>query len=173
MTAIREDELAANQMGVDLIHTKLTAFAFGAAIAGLAGAFYSAYVSAVFPDGFGFGTMIIIMAAIVLGGLGSIIPGNILGALIIFLADPMFWKQFQNVLNGLSTYVLMPSVTDPALKGFIISNLDPVKYRFLLLGLVLVLVMAFRPEGLLPTREQRMQFHAEEPVDEAAPAGAV
>ncbi|MBP7688133.1 MAG: branched-chain amino acid ABC transporter permease [Thermoflexales bacterium] len=171
MTAIREDELAANQMGVDLVHTKLTAFAFGAAIAGLAGAFYSAYVSAVFPDGFGFGTSIIIMAAIVLGGLGSI-PGNILGALIIFLADLLFLKQFQNVLNGLSTHVLMPAVTDPALKGFIIANLDPVKYRFLLLGLVLVLVMAFRPEGLLPTREQRMQFHAEEPIDEEAPAGA-
>ncbi len=171
MTAIREDELAANQMGVDLVHTKLTAFAFGAAIAGLAGAFYSAYVSAVFPDGFGFGTSIIIMAAIVLGGLGSI-PGNILGALIIFLADLLFLKQFQNVLNGLSTHVLMPAVTDPAVKGFIIANLDPVKYRFLLLGLVLVLVMAFRPEGLLPTREQRMQFHAEEPVEEEAKAGA-
>lgn len=171
MTAIREDELAANQMGVDLVHTKLTAFAIGAAIAGLAGAFYSAYVSAVFPDGFGFGTSIIIMAAIVLGGLGSI-PGNIVGALIIFLADLLFLKQFQNVLNGLSTHVLMPSVTDPAVRGFIIANLDPVKYRFLLLGLVLVLVMAFRPEGLLPTREQRMQFHAEEPVDEEAPAGA-
>ncbi len=171
MTAIREDELAANQMGVDPVHTKLTAFAMGAAIAGLAGAFYSAYVSAVFPDGFGFGTSIIIMAAIVLGGLGSI-PGNIVGALIIFLADLLFLKQFQNVLNGLSTHVLMPSVTDPALKGFIIANLDPVKYRFLLLGLVMVLVMAFRPEGLLPTREQRMQFHAEEPVEEEAKAGA-
>jgi hypothetical protein len=42
----------------------------------------------------------------------------------------------------------------------------------LLLGLVMVLVMAFRPEGLLPTREQRMQFHAEEPVEEEAKAGA-
>lgn len=171
MTAIREDELAANQMGVDLVHTKLTAFAFGAAIAGLAGAFYSAYVSAVFPDGFGFGTSIIIMSAIVLGGLGSI-PGNIVGALIIFLADLLFLKQFQNVLNGLQVHVLMPSVTDPAVRGFIVANLDPVKYRFLLLGLVLVLVMAFRPEGLLPTREQRMQFHAEEPVEEEVPAGA-
>ena len=171
MTAIREDELAANQMGVDLVHTKLTAFAIGAGIAGLAGAFYSAYVSAVFPDGFGFGTSIIIMAAIVLGGIGSI-PGNIVGAMIIFLADLLFLKQIQNVLNGLTTHVLLPSVTDQAVRGFIIANLDPVKYRFLLLGLVLVLVMAFRPEGLLPTREQRMQFHAEEPVEEEAPSGA-
>lgn len=164
-TAIREDELAANQMGVNLVHTKLTAFAVGAAIAGLAGAFFSAYVAAVFPDGFGFGTSIIILAAIVLGGLGSI-PGNILGALIIFLADLLFLKQFQNVLNGLSNHVLMPAIADQTVRGFIIANFDPVKYRFLLLGLVLVLVMAFRPEGLLPTREQRLQFHEAEPEEE-------
>jgi ABC-type branched-subunit amino acid transport system permease subunit len=165
-TAIREDELAANQMGVNLVHTKLTAFAVGAAIAGLAGAFFAAYVAAVFPDGFGFGTSIIILAAIVLGGLGSI-PGNILGAMIIFLADLLFLKQFQNVLNGLQTHVLMPAIADQTVRGFIIANFDPVKYRFLLLGLVLVLVMAFRPEGLLPTREQRLQFHAPEPEEEA------
>lgn len=164
-TAIREDELAANQMGVNLVHTKLTAFAVGAAIAGLAGAFFAAYVAAVFPDGFGFGTSIIILAAIVLGGLGSI-PGNILGAMIIFLADLLFLKQFQNVLNGLSNHVLMPAIADQTVRGFIIANFDPVKYRFLLLGLVLVLVMAFRPEGLLPTREQRMQFHEAEPEEE-------
>jgi ABC-type branched-subunit amino acid transport system permease subunit len=164
-TAIREDELAANQMGVNLVHTKLTAFAVGAAIAGLAGAFFSAYVAAVFPDGFGFGTSIIILAAIVLGGLGSI-PGNILGALIIFLADLLFLKQLQNVLNGLSNHVLMPAIADQTVRGFIIANFDPVKYRFLLLGLVLVLVMAFRPEGLLPTREQRLQFHEAEPEEE-------
>lgn len=164
-TAIREDELAANQMGVNLVHTKLTAFAVGAAFAGLAGAFYAAYVSAVFPDIFGFGASIIILSAIVLGGLGSI-PGNILGAMIIFVADLLLLKQFQSLLNGLQTHVLMPSITDSAVRGFIQANLDPVKYRFLLLGLVLVLVMAFRPEGLLPTREQRMQFHAEEPPEE-------
>jgi ABC-type branched-subunit amino acid transport system permease subunit len=172
-TAIREDELAANQMGVNLVHTKLTAFAVGAAIAGLAGAFFSAYVAAVFPDGFGFGTSIIILAAIVLGGLGSI-PGNILGALIIFLADLLFLKQLQNVLNGLSNHVLMPAIADQTVRGFIIANFDPVKYRFLLLGLVLVLVMAFRPEGLLPTREQRLQFHEAEPEEESTetPAAA-
>jgi ABC-type branched-subunit amino acid transport system permease subunit len=164
-TAIREDELAANQMGVNLIHTKLTAFAVGAAIAGLAGAFYAVYVAAVFPDIFGFGASIIILSAIVLGGLGSI-PGNILGAMIIFIADLLLLRAFQNMLNGLQTHVLLPAISDQTVRGFIIANFDPVKYRFLLLGLVLVLVMAFRPEGLLPTREQRMQFHEAEPEEE-------
>jgi ABC-type branched-subunit amino acid transport system permease subunit len=168
-TALREDELAANQMGVDLIHTKLTAFAVGAAIAGLAGAFYAVYVAAVFPDIFGFGASIIILSAIVLGGLGSI-PGNILGAMIIFIADLLLLKAFQNMLNGLQTHVLLPAISDQTVRGFIIANFDPVKYRFLLLGLVLVLVMAFRPEGLLPTREQRLQFHAPEPEEEETAA---
>jgi hypothetical protein len=62
--------------------------------------------------------------------------------------------------------VLLPAVSDPHFQEFIRANLDPVKYRYLLLGLVLVLVMAFRPEGLLPAREQRMQFHEAEPDEE-------
>jgi ABC-type branched-subunit amino acid transport system permease subunit len=164
-TALREDELAANQMGINMVHTKLTAFAVGAAIAGIAGAFYTAYVSAVFPDVFGFGASIIILSAIVLGGIGNV-PGVILGAMIIFIADLLLLKSFQNLLNGLQVHVLLPAVSDPRVQEFIRANLDPVKYRFLLLGLVLVLVMAFRPEGLLPAREQRLQFHEAEPEEE-------
>jgi branched-chain amino acid transport system permease protein len=164
-TAMREDELAANQMGINLVHTKLTAFAVGAAIAGIAGAFYTAYVSAVFPDVFGFGASIIILSAIVLGGIGNV-AGVIVGAMIIFISDLLLLKSFQNLLNGLQQHVLMPAVSDPHVQEFIRANLDPVKYRYLLLGLVLVLVMAFRPEGLLPAREQRLQFHEAEPEDE-------
>jgi ABC-type branched-subunit amino acid transport system permease subunit len=164
-TSLREDELAANQMGVNLVHTKLTAFAMGAAIAGIAGAFYTAYVSAVFPDVFGFNASMIILSAIVLGGIGNI-PGVILGAMIIFISDGLLLKAFQNLLNGLQQHVLLPAFTDPHIQEFIRANLDPVKYRYLLLGLVLVLVMAFRPEGLLPAREQRLQFHEAEPEEE-------
>jgi ABC-type branched-subunit amino acid transport system permease subunit len=164
-TAMREDELAANQMGINLVHTKLTAFAVGAAIAGIAGAFYTAYVSAVFPDVFGFNASIIILSAIVLGGIGNV-PGVILGAMIIFISDGLLLKSLQNMLNGLQQHVLLPAVSDPHFQEFIRANLDPVKYRYLLLGLVLVLVMAFRPEGLLPAREQRMQFHEAEPDEE-------
>jgi ABC-type branched-subunit amino acid transport system permease subunit len=164
-TALREDELAANQMGINLVHTKLTAFAVGAAIAGIAGAFYTAYVSAVFPDVFGFSASIIILSAIVLGGIGNV-PGVIVGAMIIFISDLLLLKSFQNLLNGLQQHVLLPAVSDPHVQEFIRANLDPVKYRYLLLGLVLVLVMAFRPEGLLPAREQRLQFHEAEPEEE-------
>ena len=161
-TAIREDELAANQMGVDLVRTKLLAFAMGATFAGFAGAFYGAYYNGIFPSVFEFSASVIILSAIVLGGIGNV-AGVILGALIIMVMDGLVLKQLQAVLNGLQTNVLLPAAGDNlAAKQFIQANLDPVKYRFMLLGLVLVVTMALRPEGLLPSREQRTELHRAE-----------
>ncbi len=160
--AIREDELAANQMGVNLVRTKLLAFAMGATFSGFAGAFYGAYVSGIFPNVFDFSVSVIVLSAVVLGGLGNL-TGVIFGALIIMINDRLVLVQFQNLLNGLQTQVLLPAAAnDPALREFIRANLDPVKYRFLLLGLVLVLVMAIRPEGLVPSRERAEELHASE-----------
>ena len=71
------------------------------------------------------------------------------------------------MLNGLQIHALLPAVQgDPAAKQFIQANLDPVKYRFLLLGLTLVTVMAVRPEGLFPSREQRVELHRVETTGE-------
>jgi ABC-type branched-subunit amino acid transport system permease subunit len=176
-TAIREDELAANQMGINLVRTKLLAFSMGASFSGFAGAFYGAYVSGVFPNIFDFSVSVIVLCAVVLGGLGNI-TGVIFGALIILVNDGLVLKQLQNMLNGLQQHVLLPAAAgDPRMQEFIRANFDPVKYRFLLLGLVLVIVMAVRPEGLLPSRERREELHAaeEEPVaaaetDSAAPS---
>jgi branched-chain amino acid transport system permease protein len=160
--AIREDELAANQMGVNLVRTKLLAFAMGATFSGFAGAFYGAYVNGIFPNVFDFSASVIILCAVVLGGLGNI-TGVIFGALIILVSDRLILVQFQNLLNGLQTQVLLPAAAnDPTLQQFIRANLDPVKYRFLLLGLVLVIVMALRPEGLLPSRERAEELHVAE-----------
>ena len=158
-TAIREDELAANQMGVNLTRTKLMAFAMGATFSGFAGAFYGAYYNGIFPSVFEFTASVIILCAVVLGGVGNV-TGVIMGALIIMVMDNLVLKQLQAVLNGLQTNVLLPAVSDNfAAKQFIQANLDPVKYRYLLLGLTLVIVMAFRPEGILPSREQRAELH--------------
>lgn len=160
--AIREDELAANQMGVNLVRTKLLAFAMGATFSGFAGAFYGAYVNGIFPNVFDFSASVIVLCSVVLGGLGNFV-GVIFGALIILVNDRLILVQFQTLLNGLQTQVLLPSAAgDPALQQFIRANLDPVKYRFLLLGLVLVLMMAIRPEGLLPSRERAEELHVAE-----------
>jgi ABC-type branched-subunit amino acid transport system permease subunit len=165
-TAIREDELAANQMGVNLRNTKLLAFAMGATFSGFAGAFYGAYYNGIFPSVFEFSASVIILSAVVLGGIGNV-AGVILGALIIMVMDGLVLKQLQAVLNGLQTNVLLPAVGDNfAAKQFIQANFDPVKYRFLMLGLVLVVTMALRPEGLLPSREQRSELHRAEETGE-------
>ncbi len=158
--AIREDELAANQMGVNLVRTKLLAFSMGASFSGFAGAFYGAYVSGIFPSVFDFSVSVIVLCTIVLGGLGNI-SGAIFGSMVIMVTDRLLLPSFQRLLIGLQTHVLIPStVGDPKLQEFIRANFDPVKYRFLLLGLVLVIVMAVRPEGLLPSRERAEELHA-------------
>jgi ABC-type branched-subunit amino acid transport system permease subunit len=163
-TAIREDELAANQMGVNPVHAKLLAFSMGATFSGFAGAFYGAYVSGIFPSAFEFSVSVIVLCSVVLGGLGNI-RGVIFGAMAILLNDVLFLKRFQKILNGLQEHVLLPAAEGNfALREAIRANLDPVKYRFLLLGLVLVLIMSFRPEGLLPSKERAEELHAgEEP----------
>ena len=78
--AIREDEIAAASSGVNLVSTKLFAFATGAFFAGIAGAFHSAKLGGVSPDNFSFGDSVIFLAMVVIGGIGSI-PGVIVGAL--------------------------------------------------------------------------------------------
>src|SRR4029077_1983476 len=68
--AIREDELAAAQMGIDPVKTKLAAFAMGAMFSGFAGAFYAAYIRGIFPSVFDFSASIIILCVVILGGIG-------------------------------------------------------------------------------------------------------
>jgi branched-chain amino acid transport system permease protein len=81
-TALREDELAASAMGINLVKTKLLAFAMGATFSGFGGAFYAAYISAIFPTVFDFSVSVIILCMVILGGLGNM-NGVILGGVII------------------------------------------------------------------------------------------
>ena len=87
--AIREDELAASQMGIDPVRTKLLAFSMGATFSGFAGAFFAAYIAGIFPSAFQFSTSIIILCAVILGGIGNVY-GVIVGGLVIELADRLF-----------------------------------------------------------------------------------
>ena len=124
--AIREDELAASLMGVPLRKSKLWSYAVGAAAGGVGGAFYATVVGTVNVDTFTFQFSIIILCAVILGGMGNV-WGAILGAVVItWLSD-----------NGLKW-----------MGNEVGTNL--VKYQFGIFGLILVLMMLFRPEGLLP-----------------------
>ncbi|MBI5418213.1 branched-chain amino acid ABC transporter permease [Candidatus Poribacteria bacterium] len=114
--AIREDEIAAEAMGIDTSKMKLMAFSFGALWAGLAGVLFAAKMRFVSPESFTFSESIIILCMVIIGGMGSIL-GVILGALIL---------------------VILPE----ALRGF-----D--SYRMLALGIGLIIMMIYKPEGIL------------------------
>jgi branched-chain amino acid transport system permease protein len=118
-TAIREDEDAAELMGVNTFKFKLWAFAIGAAVGGLAGAHYAGKVGFISPDNFPLQLSILFLAAVVLGGSGNM-PGAILGGIMVAWLP----ERFRNFTDK----------------------------RVLVFGIALVLVMVFRPEGLLPRR---------------------
>ncbi|HET7142895.1 MAG TPA: hypothetical protein VFI68_02640, partial [Anaerolineales bacterium] len=165
--AIREDELAAAQMGIDPVRTKLAAFAMGATFSGFAGAFYAAYIAGIFPSVFEFSTSIIILCVVILGGIGNI-NGVIVGGLVIMTADRLFLPALKDFLASLLTHTVLPSISDPVVQLAVKDNTNPILYRFLLFGLTLVIMMAVRPEGLIPNAQVRAELHPDEvPVLEA------
>jgi branched-chain amino acid transport system permease protein len=132
--AIREDELAASLMGVPLRKAKLQSYAVGAIAGGVGGAFYATVVGTVNVDTFTFQVSIIVLCAVILGGMGNV-WGVMLGAFLIqWLSD-----------NGLKWGGRELGQLFGSEKGW-----DLVKYQFGLFGLILVLMMLFRPDGLIP-----------------------
>jgi branched-chain amino acid transport system permease protein len=128
--AIREDQTAADFMGVDPVRTKLLAFAIGASFSGLAGAVYASMLGAIFPDWFRFQVSIFLVIIVVLSGVGSV-WGVLIGGLLISTFDGVFLAQ---VLPA-----LLPKV-------------DTQSLRWVFFGIGLVVVMVFRPQGLFPRR---------------------
>jgi branched-chain amino acid transport system permease protein len=127
--AIREDEKAAEAMGVNVFGLKILAFAVGAFLAGLAGTVKAHQDGAVSPDQYIFLESAFLLAAIVLGGMGTI-AGVLIGATIL--------KLLPEKLRFFS------------------------EYRLLLFGLTLILMMRFRPEGLVASRRRQLEFHEED-----------
>jgi branched-chain amino acid transport system permease protein len=167
--AIREDELAAAQMGINPVQTKLAAFAMGATFSGFAGAFYAAYISGIFPSVFDFSASIMILVIVVLGGMGNI-NGVIVGGLTIMTADRLFLPALKDFLKGLMDTTILPALaSNPTVQAVVRQNADPILYRFLLFGLTLVIMMAVRPEGLLPSARVRAEMHKDEelPIEPA------
>lgn len=147
--AMREDELAAAAMGINLVRTKLLAFSMGASFSGFGGAFFAAFVSGAFPSSFDFSVSVIVLCMVILGGLGNM-TGVIVGGLIIELSDRLFLPQIPLFLQELAN-------NNPDLEW--LQRFDPNLYRFGLFGLVLVMMMQLRPEGLLPDARRRAELH--------------
>lgn len=136
--AIREDEIAAKAIGINTRNMKLLAFAMGASFGGIAGAVFAAMQGFVSPESFSLTESVMVLAMVVLGGMGHI-SGVILGAVLL------------TVVPELLRYSLAPLQT--ALLGKVL--VDPESLRMLLFGLALVLVMRWRPDGLWPARRDR------------------
>jgi branched-chain amino acid transport system permease protein len=163
-TAIREDELAASAMGINLVRTKLLAFAMGATFSGFAGAFYGSYISAIFPGVFDFSVSVIVLCMVILGGLGNI-TGVLLGCIIIMAADRLYLPQLAQVLKSLLNTSVLPNIANPALRDFLATSVDPIQMRLFLFGLTLVVMMILRPEGLVPNAELQAELQS---ADEAS-----
>ena len=154
--AVREDEVAAAAMGVNTVRMKLLAFAIGAAFSGFAGAFYGAKLSLVSPENFGFSVSITILVMVVLGGMGNI-PGVIIGSLLIYSIIFLFLPALPPLAEGWATSLglgsLVPQDGDWPGIGQEVQRL-----KFLLFGLILVLTMLLRPQGLIPSRVRQQEL---------------
>jgi branched-chain amino acid transport system permease protein len=147
--ALREDEVAAASTGINTTTTKLLAFAIGASVSGLAGAFYGSIVQIVSPDDFSFSVSIAVLSIIVLGGIGNI-AGVILGSFILTFV--IFW-MLPN-MNQWST-TLSQTVHVPAL-----ATIDFTSFTYIIYGVALILMMLLRPGGLLPSRARRIELES-------------
>jgi branched-chain amino acid transport system permease protein len=154
--AIREDEVAASAMGINTVSTKLLAFAIGAAFSGFAGAYFGAKLSLVGPDNFEFVVSITVLVMVVLGGMGNI-PGVMLGSLLVYAVLykllPDLPNQAVAVANGLGLGFLNERHGDWAGLGDETQRLN-----YLFFGLILVLVMLLRPQGLVPSRVREQEL---------------
>jgi len=152
--AIREDEIAAASSGVNLVNTKLFAFAAGAFFSGIAGAYHAAKLGSVSPDNFSFGDSVIYLAMVVIGGIGSI-PGVIVGALAVYAINQFILAQLDSLAADPSN-ILFPihNAIASVFSGFTFGNI-----RNLIFGVILVVIMVFRPEGLIPSARRRRELH--------------
>jgi branched-chain amino acid transport system permease protein len=156
--AIREDDLAAQAMGVPLVRSKLLAFACGASFAGVMGVVFSAKQVFINPESFTFLESIGVLAMVILGGMGSI-PGAVVGATVVTVLN-------LQVLKGLSLWLNELKNAGVTILGFNLASLptqlEPAKYERMIFGLILVLMMIFRPQGIFPARRRERELAAPE-----------
>ena len=131
--ALREDEIACRSLGINTTNTKLTAFAIGAMFAGFAGSFFAARQGFISPDSFTFMESASIVAMVVLGGMGSQIGVAIAAVAMIGGTEIMRDMDFLKAIFG--------------------PTFDPTQYRMLLFGFAMVLIMIWKPRGLISTRD--------------------
>jgi branched-chain amino acid transport system permease protein len=143
--AVREDEVAASAMGVPLMRTKLWAYAIGGIFGGFVGVLHGAFINGIFPTSFSFQISIIVLVMVIVGGMGNI-WGVIVGA------SAIAWLNFVG-LGKIGGWI-----NDGIDVVGIDYTVDIPKYKFGIFGVLLVLMMLFRPEGLIPSARRKAEF---------------
>jgi branched-chain amino acid transport system permease protein len=139
--AIREDETAAAAMGIPLMKTKTWAYATGAFFGGVAGAYFATFKQSTFPGDFSFNISAFILSMVILGGMGNV-WGVVFGAAFLAFLNQQGLADIGHWIND--TFG---------------TSLDVPKYQFGIYGLIIVLTMLIRPEGLIPSARRRAELH--------------
>jgi branched-chain amino acid transport system permease protein len=154
--AIREDEVAASAMGVPVVRMKLLGFAVGASFASAVGVLFAAKQVFINPESFTFMESMGCLAMVILGGMGSI-PGAIVGATGVTILNLQLLKSLSIWLNNLRQSGA--ELTIPLFGSYPFSQLpaqfEPAKYERMVFGLILIIMMIFRPQGILPPGYER------------------
>ncbi|HYO50170.1 MAG TPA: branched-chain amino acid ABC transporter permease [Chloroflexia bacterium] len=148
--AMREDEIAASAMGINLVTTKLSAFGMGASLSGVAGAVFGAYIGSIFPSQFEFSLSVILLCAVILGGLGNI-WGVIIGSFIIQFFDRIMSLELTKFLVGVGKQNDID----------FLASIQLSNWRYFIFGIALVILMLVRPEGLIPSGRRKAELHPE------------
>jgi branched-chain amino acid transport system permease protein len=142
--ALREDEIACRALGIDTTKTKLSAFAIGAMFGGFAGAFFAARQGFISPESFTFMESAMIVAIVVLGGMGSM--GGVAIAAVLMIGGTEYLRELD------------------FLKAVFGNQFDPTQYRMLLFGGAMVLIMIWKPRGLVSTRDPTAFLHEKKTI---------
>ena len=142
--ALREDEIACRSLGISVVNTKLTAFALGAMVGGFAGTVFAARQGYISPSDFTFIQSALVVAIVVLGGLGSNL-GVVFSAMVLIGGIEL--------LRNLSF-----------IKDIFGPSFDPVQYRMLIFGLVMVIIMVWKPRGLISSRQPTVALREKKTV---------
>jgi branched-chain amino acid transport system permease protein len=170
--AVREDELAATAMGIPANRLKLGAFAVGASFAGAMGVLFAASRTFVSPESFTFLQSVSVLTMVILGGIGSI-PGVIIGAVVVVVLN-------LQILPSASLWLAQLRQSDAVIPIInfhwkdLSNQLDPSKYQRLIFGIILILMMIYRPAGILPAARRKRELSSgasEAPNDGASGEG--
>ena len=141
--AIREDETAAGAMGIPLMRTKTWAYAIGAFFGGAAGAFIASFNAGAFPSQFSFNISVFLLCMVILGGMGSIWGVVVAGVILSWLNV----EGLANIGTWLNDNIFPQS-----------HQIEVAKYQFGIYGIIIVLMMMFRPQGLIPEARRKREI---------------